>query len=76
LPKQVDVVVIGGGIIGVSAAFSLAERGVSVALVEKGVIGGEQSSRSWGWCRRQNRDERELPLSGVSMERWETFSSK
>jgi glycine/D-amino acid oxidase-like deaminating enzyme len=76
LPKQVDVVVIGGGIIGVSAAFSLAERGVSVALVEKGVIGGEQSSRSWGWCRRQNRDERELPLSGVSMERWDTFSSK
>ncbi len=76
LPKQADVVVIGGGIIGVSAAFSLAERGISVALVEKGVIGGEQSSRNWGWCRRQNRDERELPLSGVSMERWDTFASK
>lgn len=76
LPEQVDAVVIGGGIIGVSAAFSLAERGLSVALVEKGIIGCEQSSRTWGWCRRQNRDERELPLSGVSMQRWETFSSK
>ncbi|MGW8171557.1 MAG: FAD-dependent oxidoreductase [Stutzerimonas stutzeri] len=47
----VDVVVIGGGIIGVSTALELAERGVSVALCEKGGIGEEQSSRNWGWVR-------------------------
>ena len=52
LPAEVDVVVIGGGIIGASTALFLAERGVSVALCEKGRIAGEQSSRNWGWCRK------------------------
>ncbi len=50
-PARVRVVVIGGGIIGVSTALFLAEKGHSVALCEKGRIGGEQSSRNWGWCR-------------------------
>ena len=35
LPQEVDVVVIGGGVMGASAAFHLAEAGVSVVLVEK-----------------------------------------
>ena len=56
LPKSVDVVVVGGGIVGASAAYFMARRGLSVALVEKGYVGCEQSSRNWGWCRRQNRD--------------------
>ena len=46
LPAAADVVVIGGGIIGVFAAYYLARRGVSVALVEKGRVGAEQSSRN------------------------------
>ncbi len=76
LPAKADVVVIGGGIIGATAAFFLAERGLSVALVEKGHVGCEQSSRNWGWCRQQNRDERELPLSGVALRLWGEFESK
>jgi glycine/D-amino acid oxidase-like deaminating enzyme len=40
LPAQADVVVIGGGIVGAAAAYFLAKRGRSVALVEKGVVGG------------------------------------
>ena len=64
---------IGGGIIGVSAAYFLAKKGRSVALVEKGRIAAEQSSRNWGWCRTQNRDERELPLQLVSMELWDSL---
>src|SRR3982751_5852297 len=55
LPAQVDVVVIGGGVIGVSAAYHLAKKGLSVALVEKGHVGAEQSSRNWGWWRPQGR---------------------
>src|SRR4051812_9666634 len=47
LPAKADVVVIGGGIIGTSAALELAERGISVVLCEKGTIGAEQSSRNW-----------------------------
>ena len=63
------VVVIGGGIIGVSAALTLAERGIAVTLCEKGEIGGEQSSRNWGWCRQQGRDPREIPLVIESLKR-------
>ncbi|MFB9983989.1 NAD(P)/FAD-dependent oxidoreductase [Mesorhizobium kowhaii] len=70
LPAAVDVVVIGGGIVGSAAAYFLAKRGISVALVEKGYIGAEQSSRNWGWCRQQNRDERELPLAGYALQLW------
>ncbi|APG87835.1 D-amino acid dehydrogenase small subunit DadA (plasmid) [Sinorhizobium americanum CCGM7] len=76
LPAKADAVVIGGGIVGATAAFFLAERGLSVALVEKGHVGCEQSSRNWGWCRRQNRDARELPLSGVALRLWGEFQSK
>lgn len=74
LPGRVDVVVIGGGIAGIAAAYFLAKRGCSVAVLEKGRIAAEQSSRNWGWCRTQNRDERELPLQLLSMELWDTLS--
>lgn len=74
LPDEVDVVIIGGGIIGASATYFLAKQGYKVALVEKGLVGCEQSSRNWGWCRQQNRDERELPTSGLSMRLWDEMS--
>ncbi|MFD1809201.1 FAD-dependent oxidoreductase [Gemmobacter lanyuensis] len=48
-PKACDVVVIGGGVIGVMTAWFLAEAGQRVVLCEKGRIAGEQSSRNWGW---------------------------
>src|SRR5712664_1462982 len=70
LPAAVDIVVIGGGIAGVSAAYALAKKDLSVAVIEKGVIAGEQSSRNWGWCRQQHRDLRELPLAMKSLEIW------
>lgn len=70
LPAEADVVIIGAGIAGTSAAWHLAKKGHSVALLEKGVVAGEQSSRNWGWCRVQNRDEREIPIMQHSMELW------
>lgn len=70
LPSEADVVVIGGGIIGVSAAYFLAKKGYRVALVEKGRVGAEQSGRNWGWVRQQNRDERELPLAKAALSIW------
>ncbi|UWU79435.1 FAD-binding oxidoreductase [Bradyrhizobium huanghuaihaiense] len=76
LPHSADVVVIGGGIIGVFAAYYLTLRGLGVALVEKGRIGAEQSSRNWGWCRQQNRDARELPMATKSLDLWEKFGSE
>jgi glycine/D-amino acid oxidase-like deaminating enzyme len=74
-PSHADVVVIGGGIIGVFAAYYMARRGLSVVLVEKGRIGAEQSSRNWGWCRQQNRDARELPMATRSLQLWEQFAA-
>lgn len=65
-----DVVVIGGGIIGVCTAYELARRNVSVVLVEKGFVGAEQSGRNWGWVRQQNRALYELPLAMRSLQRW------
>lgn len=76
LPTQADVVVIGGGIIGAFTAYYLAKRGMKVALIEKGRIGAEQSSRNWGWCRQQNRDARELPMATKALELWEQFGAE
>jgi len=70
LPKAVDVVVIGGGIVGASAAWHLAKRGITTALCEKGVIAGEQSGRNWGWCRNTLRHPAEIPLMQTSMRDW------
>ena len=66
LPQEADVVVIGGGVVGVFTAYYLARRGVKVALLEKGRVAAEQSSRNWGWCRQQNCDARELPIATKS----------
>src|SRR5689334_4648304 len=76
LPATADAVIIGGGIIGAFTAYYLARRGVRVALVEKGQVGAEQSSRNWGWCRQQNRDARELPVATKSLELWERFGAE
>src|ERR1700693_5980017 len=70
LPERTDVVIIGGGIIGVSTALFLAEKGIAVALCEKGGIAGEQSSRNWGWCRTMGRDSSEIPLAMESLRLW------
>lgn len=45
---EVDVAIIGGGFTGVATAVELAERGVSVALLEANVIGWGASSRNGG----------------------------
>ncbi len=76
LPEAVEVVIVGGGIVGASAALALAERGVTVALCEKGIVGGEQSGRNWGWCRKQGRDPRELPLMVESMRLWDRLAAR
>ncbi len=76
LPARTGVVVIGAGIIGVSAALALAEAGVDVTLCEKGEVGGEQSSRNWGWCRKTNRDEREMPLIIEALRMWEDMNQR
>ena len=71
MPDSADVVIIGGGIVGVSTAWFLAKQGVSVVLCEKGHVAGEQSGRNWGWVRVQGRDTREIPMMLDSLRIWD-----
>lgn len=76
LPSRADVVVIGGGVIGVMTASFLAERGLKVLVLEKGRIAGEQSSRNWGWIRQQGRDPAELPIMVESLSIWKALAAE
>ncbi|MFJ9807570.1 NAD(P)/FAD-dependent oxidoreductase [Streptomyces sp. NPDC101158] len=51
LPARADAVVIGGGVIGTSAAFHLAEAGVDTVLLERGGLGGGASAHTAGMVR-------------------------
>lgn len=75
-PAACDVVVIGGGVIGVMTAWFLAERGLRVTLCEKGRVGAEQSGRNWGWVRQQGRDPAELPIMVESLRTWERLAQE
>ncbi|MFI8824371.1 NAD(P)/FAD-dependent oxidoreductase [Streptomyces sp. NPDC053431] len=51
LPARADAVVIGGGVIGTSAAYHLAEAGVDTVLLERGSLGGGASAHTAGMIR-------------------------
>lgn len=76
LPSEADVVVIGGGVIGVCTALFLAEAGKRVVLLEKGRIAGEQSSRNWGWIRQQGRDPDEIEIVKEAQRIWRDLATK
>lgn len=70
LPETTQVVIIGGGIVGISAALTLAERGIPVVVLEKGRVALEQSSRNLGWVRKTNRLAEDVPLSLAADKLW------
>lgn len=70
LPDSTTVVIIGGGIVGVTAALTLAERNIPVVLLEKGHIAGEQSSRNLGWIRKTSRHAVDVPLALAADRLW------
>ena len=76
LPVRVDVIVIGGGIAGVTSAYQLAKRGLDVLLLEKDDIASEQSGRNQGFVRQQMRDPLEIPLIMGSLELWRGMASE
>ena len=48
MQQSVDVVVIGGGVIGCAVAYELARRGMQVTVLEQGEIGMQASSAATG----------------------------
>jgi sarcosine oxidase subunit beta len=69
-----DVIIVGGGIMGTSAAFFLRRYGKSVILLERGLIGQQASGVNFGNVRRQGRYLHQLPLANRSRLIWDRLS--
>lgn len=67
---QADAVIIGGGIVGGSAALFMRQAGLSVILLDKGFCGAQASGVNYGGVRRQGRAPEQLPLAQRSHELW------
>src|ERR1035437_8613888 len=70
LPRRADAVVVGGGIVGLAAAYELAEQGMKVCLLDRSQAGSAQSTRNWGFIRQQGRSVEELPLMIEATRMW------
>lgn len=70
------VVVIGGGIVGLSSAYYLAERGADVTLFEKGSLGMGSTARSAGGIRTQFDTRVNVELSLESKLVWNDFETE
>ena len=66
-PDHADVVVVGAGIVGLSAARALAGAGARVVVVERGRPGAEASSAAAGWLAVQAEANEGWPLLDVAL---------
>jgi sarcosine oxidase subunit beta len=73
VPRGADVVVVGGGAMGASAAFHLAEAGVDVCLVERAELASGSTSRAAGGIRAQFSDPLNIALGLRSIAAYEQF---
>jgi sarcosine oxidase subunit beta len=74
LPDKADVVVIGGGIIGVSVAYYLALKGVpQVLLLERGMMGQGSTGKCAGGIRSQFSTEINVKFSLLSRSVFDSF---
>ena len=65
-----DVIVLGGGLMGTASALFLARRGVRVTLIERRRIGAGATVASFGNIRRSGRHLSQLPLAARSLAIW------
>jgi sarcosine oxidase subunit beta len=70
-----DVIAIGGGLHGLSAALQLANAGRRVLVLERAWVGRHASGATAAGVRTLNRDRRELDLSLESMAMWHDISA-
>lgn len=74
--EPVDVAIVGGGVVGCSAAWWLATTGFKVAVFERAKIASEQSSRAWGFIRQQGRNPAEIPLAAEAKRIWRDLTQR
>jgi len=76
LPDRANVVVVGGGVMGTSIAFHLAEAGVGVCLLERDELASGSTSRAAGGIRAQFSDPLNIALGVRSLEAFERFAER
>ena len=77
LPDRAEVVIVGGGVMGASAAFHLAEAGVTdVLLLEADQLSCGSTSKSAGGVRLQFSDAINIALALRSMDAFEKFGAR
>ena len=76
LPVEVDVVIVGGGVMGASAAFHLAEAGVSVILFEKNELASGSTSKAAGGVRANFSDAFNVALGARSLDLFAKFNDR
>jgi sarcosine oxidase, subunit beta len=65
-----DVIVLGGGLMGAASAYFLARRGLRVTLIERHHVGTGATIASFGNCRRTARHLQQLPLAHRARRIW------
>ena len=76
VPERAEVVVVGGGVIGSSVAFHLAEAGVDVCLLERSELASGSTSRAAGGVRAQFSDPLNISLGLRSIEAYTNFAER
>ncbi len=69
--REVQVAIVGGGLVGASAALALARQGASVALFERRYCGAQASGVNYGGVRTHGRPEVQMPLAMRARRIWE-----
>ena len=76
LPSRAEVVVVGGGVMGTSTAFHLAEAGVDVVLVEQAGLASGSTSKAAGGVRAQFSDPLNVAIALRSLEAFDRFAER
>ena len=76
LPAAADVVVVGGGVMGTSIAFHLAEAGLGVCLLERDQLAGGSTSRAAGGIRAQFSDPLNIAIGLRSIDAFTRFAER
>src|SRR3954453_9087800 len=73
LPAGADVVIVGGGVVGVSAAFPLAQAGAEVVLLERDQLASGSTSKAAGGLRAQFSDALNIEIAKRSLAAYRHF---